>query len=196
MSKWQNILDDFSKATTKIIILPVDTKKIKNLEGYITYNSNSSLAIILSNTGGIIVDNWIRIYGSGEIDFVERNKRLQQYTSMIIAEDIIGGLFAINPNGEMLYFAPDMLEWENMEIDYYSFLSWVCEKERVDLFYEIFRFDKCEEMVSNMNYAQGILHIPFLWLDDEGKDRSKNIVPIIEIQNLQFEIKQGFENKN
>ena len=49
------------------------------------------------NSGGFIVDNWIRIYGCGILNVVEKNilYNKDNYVDILIGEDILGGLFAL-----------------------------------------------------------------------------------------------------
>jgi len=196
MSKLEMILKCFSESTTEIQVLPANEKNVCSLNDYIDYNKNSSFGIVLSHTGGVVIDSWLRIYGCGDIDFVQRNKLLKEYGMMIIAEDILGGLFGLENSGEMFYFAPDRLEWETMKIDYPSFLNWACEKERVDLFYDIFRFDNWEETAKSLSFKQGITHFPFLWTSDNGVDRNREIVPIEEMFMMQLNLSKTINNSN
>jgi len=196
MSKLEMILKCFSESTTEIQVLPANKNNLCSLNDYINYNENSSFGIVLSHTGGVVIDSWIRIYGCGDIDFVQRNKLLKEYGVMIIAEDIVGGLFGLEKSGQMVYFAPDTLKWEAMEIDYQSFLSWVCEKEKVDLFYDTFRFENWEETAKSLTFEQGIAHFPFLWTSDNGVDRHREIIPIEEVLMLQLDLSKTINAPN
>ncbi|MDE6420652.1 MAG: DUF2625 family protein, partial [Lachnospiraceae bacterium] len=69
---FQKILDDINNSKKTIKILPSINSVKKRIEKY-EINPESLLGIILENTGGIIIDNWIRIYGAGEMDFASRN---------------------------------------------------------------------------------------------------------------------------
>lgn len=44
-----------------------------DIENQYSIHKESTLGAIIYNTGGIIIDGWIRIYGAGELDFAERN---------------------------------------------------------------------------------------------------------------------------
>ena len=100
-----------------------------------------------TNSGGIIIDNWIRIYGCGDINVVEKNKLYNKDHNMdiLIGEDVLGGLFALKDDF-IYYFAPDTNEWENLNIYYTQFLDWILNnKQGVNKFYELFRWDKWED---------------------------------------------------
>ena len=196
MSKLEMILKGFSESTTEIQVLPANENNLCVLNDYIDYNKNSSFGIILARTGGVVIDNWLRIYGCGDIDFVQRNKLLIEYGMMIIAEDVLGGLFGLEKSGQMFYFAPDTLEWESIETDYPSFLRWICDKEKVDLFYDIFRFDNWEKTAKSLSFKQGIAHFPFLWANDNGVNRHREIIPIEEILMLQLDLSKTINVSN
>lgn len=188
--KYQALLGQFRSASTTIRVLPVDTLAVEKLSQSLTFNPRSYFGIVLTHTGGIVIDNWVRIYGSGELDFVIRNQELADYDTMIVAEDITGGLFAMTSNGELSYFAPDFLEWEKMEISYGDFLQWITEQERLDLFYETVRFPNWEAAIKAIKTNEGIGYFPFLWAKSEDKERHRELLPILEIQQIQLKFVQ------
>ena len=88
--------------------------------------------------GGIIIDNWIRIFGCGELNVIEKNEKYNNNMDIIIGEDILGGLFALK-NDYVFYFAPDTNEWENLQIYYTQFINWIINNPNgVNKFYELF----------------------------------------------------------
>ena len=61
--KFQRILDDIKKSTKEVKVLPVDeTVKEKVSEKY-SIHPESLLGLLLENTGGFVIDNWMRFYG-------------------------------------------------------------------------------------------------------------------------------------
>ncbi len=182
------ISEVFKDATTSINMLPVAQNDVINLDGFITFNPESAFGTILMNTGGIIVDNLVRVYGTGDIDFYTRNSALKGFDMMIVADDAVGGLFAMQPDGSLSYFAPDTLEWEEMDIDYYTFLSWLCDRERVHKFYENCMQEGFAELIKNIKINEGILYTPPLWTESEETKREMSVVDIEEIYGLQLEL--------
>lgn len=69
---------------------------------------------------------------------------MSEWNAVMIAEDIVGVLFSMDSNGMIRYFAPDSLQWENLDITYSQFIQWAVCRERADLFYETFRWDGWE----------------------------------------------------
>lgn len=140
---FQKILDDIKSSTKTIKILPSNNAVKKRIGEKFEINPESLLGMILENTGGIIIDNWIRLYGAGELDFVSRNA-LFPFDNLVVAEDILGGLFVYLDNGNIGYFAPDCLELEDMEIHFNQFLYW-CLHGDTDTFYMDFRWKNWQE---------------------------------------------------
>lgn len=192
-NNFQKIQDDIEKSTKIVNILSSD-EYIKNiLKKTYEINSTSLLAVLLENTGGIIIDNWIRFYGTGEVNFVSRNS-LFPFENIVIAEDILGGLFVCLENGNIGYFAPDCLELEDMEIGFSQFLYW-CLHGDTDTFYKDYRWKDWQKDILNLKNSEGIAFYPFLWAEAESlESRSRKIVPIDEIIRLEFDfLKQMHE---
>ena len=139
ISKIEMILKSIKESPKEIRILPKQDKQLLVIKNQYSINEESTLGAIVYNTGGIMVDEWIRIYGAGDIDFTERNK-LFPYDKIVVAEDILGGLFIILEGGNVAYFAPDTLEIEDMEISFGQFIYW-CLHGDTDTFYTDYRWE-------------------------------------------------------
>lgn len=183
---FQKILDDIKKSTKAVNVLPSDDAVKAELKKTYKINSKSLLAILLENTGGIVIDNWIRFYGTGEINFIFRNN-LIPFTEIVIAEDILGGLFIVSENGNISYFAPDCLELEDMEISFGQFLYW-CLHGDTDTFYMDYRWKDWQKDAADIKNNEGVAFYPFLWAEAENlESRNRKIVPIDEIIGLEFD---------
>ena len=130
----KNILESIKSSFKNVKVLPIEESVLSQVLENFHIEEESLLGTIIFNTGGIIIDSWIRIYGAGKVNFYQRNKDFP-YSNIIVAEDILGGLFAYMSNGNIGYFAPDTLEWEDMEIGYSQFLYW-CFHGDTDTFYK------------------------------------------------------------
>jgi hypothetical protein len=97
-SKIDVILKSIEESSKMIQILPKQDEKLLCIEKQYSINKESTLGAIVYNTGGIIIEGWIRIYGAGELDFAERNQ-LFPYDEIVVGEDILGGLFIILAEG-------------------------------------------------------------------------------------------------
>lgn len=164
--------------------------------------SKSILGIIVLYTSGICIDNWIRIIGQecydhkGIVSYNETNKKekdLMLEGLLVVAQDIVGGIFAINRKRfvegvcKVWYFAPDTLEWECLDISYDEFLEWLIQGD-VDKFYSSMRWENWREECKNVNFDKVLLIYPFLWSKECDLNRgSKKAVPYEELMGINFE---------
>lgn len=192
--KFQKILDTIKTSQKEIEILPVDDKVKYECKKQFLINQDSLLGVILENTGGIIIEHWIRIYGTGKCNVITRNK-LIPFEELAIAEDILGGLFILLANGNIGYFAPDCLEVEDMELNIGQFLYW-CFHGDTDMFYADYRWKNWKEDVAKLNCDNGIAFYPFLFAKaDNLESRMRKEVPMSEIIGMEFDFsKQLGEN--
>ena len=180
MDRFDELLKNIKESKKEIKILPVSEKVKEGLNDKYRINQDSMLGTILFNSGGIIIENWIRIYGCGDINFCERNN-LFPYSDIVVAEDILGGLFVILNNGKISYFAPDCLEWEHMELSYSEFISWAFHGN-TDLYYKDYRWNTWKKELKNIRNENGISFYPFLWAEaDSLESRSRKEIPMSEI---------------
>ena len=185
-NRFQRIMDDINSSTKRVIVLPSDDSIRKELREQFSLNSDSLFGIVIENVGGVIIDDWIRLYGSGEVNFIVKND-LFPFDELVIGEDILGGLYVYLKNGNIGYFAPDCLELEDMDIHYNQFLYW-CLHGDTDTFYFDYRWEGWQQDVSNLDYNEGVAFYPFLWAEAESfESRKRKIVPINEIIELEFD---------
>lgn len=190
---FQKILDDIKRSSKIIKVLPYNDIAKQALKAKYKINSESLLAAILENTGGIVIDNWIRLYGAGEVNFVTRNS-LFPFNEVVIGEDILGGLFICLNNGNIGYFAPDCLELEDMDIKLGQFVYW-CLHGDTDTFYTDYRWQGWQKDTAALKNNEGVAFYPFLWADAENlKSRSRTVVPMDEIIKLEFDILEQTSN--
>ena len=159
---------------------------------YNIYNKYSDRLFfsVMENCGGIIIDNWIRLYGCGQLNVIEKNKKYNKENTVdiILGEDIIGGLFALK-DGFVYYFVPDALKWENLNIYYANYIDWLINSnEGVNKFYELYRWDTWKDDVSNISLDDGISFYPPLFTKYNINERSKKVIPMDEIIGINMEI--------
>ncbi len=141
-------------------------------------------------SGGIVIDNWIRIYGCGELNVTEKNKlyNANQTMDILIAEDILGGLFGLKDDF-VYYFAPDTNEWECLEIYYTQFINWLLNNpEGVNKFYEYFRWTSWKEDCSKIQLKNGYSFYPLFQVENDINQRSRRIISIDELIRLNLDI--------
>jgi len=186
VSDWKQV---FTASSRKIHIIEAQEQKIEKIKEKYNIPEDSFIGNIVYQTGGILIDDWIRVLGSGERDILAWNEKLGLPNAIIVADDVLGGLFAFLDKASTIhYFAPDSLEWEDLEISYAEFIQWLAEGN-LDLFYELFRWDSWKEDVERLQITEGISCFPFLWLEETTIDqRSKKVVSLEEIVRIELEM--------
>ena len=158
----------------------------------------------------MIDKGWIRILGSGSeklnrgLGEWNKGKTFKNYgdqpTHFLIADDIIGGYFALNAGGigrelgKVYYLPQDTLKWECLDIGYSEFLYWALTGD-VHGFYELFRWKNWERDIQTANGNQVFSFVPFLWTE-EGKDienTCRSLVPVEENYHLTLDFQQQFD---
>jgi hypothetical protein len=193
----------------KVEFLLVEKTKACETLYNLQVTTRSPMGAITYFTGGILIDNgWIRILGSGseklKRTIVSWNKGKtfsqigEQPKYLLVADDILGGLFAINGGaigtdlGKIYYFAPDSLTWDALNLTYSDFLAF-CFNGKIEAFYKSFRWKGWEKDILNIKGDQAFSFIPFLW-SKEGKDLnkvSKKPVPIDEVYTLNTDFQKS-----
>ena len=137
--------------------------------------TRSTMGAIAYETGGILIDHgWLRILGSGcerlTRDIVTWNRdRAEGF--FLVADDVVGGFFAINSNGlgedmgAIYYWAPDTLEWEPLGAGYTDFLAWALSAE-LGAFYQNLRWPDWQSAMPSVNPDQCFSFYPFLWTEE------------------------------
>jgi hypothetical protein len=111
---------------------------------------------------------------------------------LLVADDVVGGAFAINggalgpATGNVFYFAPDSLAWEDLEMGHGDFVHWCCEGN-LQGFYESMRWPGWEAESETVSGDQALHLYPPPWTK-EGSDVSRvsrRIVPVHEVWTMQ-----------
>ncbi|GAA4239237.1 DUF2625 domain-containing protein [Postechiella marina] len=205
---WDLVNEWLSEATNEYEILPKNDKRAERELINTQVTTRSPMGAIIYETGGILISNgWLRILGSGSekldrgLSEWNKGKTFENYgeqpSHLLIADDIIGGYFAINAGGigteigKIYYLPQDTLEWECLDIGYSDFLYWTLTGDLYK-FYELFRWENWERDIQKVNGNQVFSFVPFLWTK-EGKDIEKvdrKLVPIEENYSLTLELKR------
>ena len=211
---WDLIQEWLQEAINSYEVLPRDAKRAETelLNAQIT--TRSPMGAILYETGGILINGgWIRLLGSG-CERLDRGmfqwnkgKTFEQYGQppayLLVADDILGGLFAINGGafgqddlGQIYYLAPDTLSWEPMNCGYSEFVCWTLEGD-IDLFYEPYYWKGWQEEVAKLNGNQVFSFFPFLWTKEGQQIEavSRKVVPIEESYRLTMDMQRQLLEK-
>ncbi|MEG0346393.1 MAG: DUF2625 family protein [Erysipelotrichaceae bacterium] len=197
--EWREIEQFFEKSTNRIKLKRFNNED-KSIIKTLKINEQSVLGQVLLNVSGVVINDYLRIWGNDEPNILFQNDRVKQFYSgnkLIVANDIWGGMFAIS-NGDfegnvrsIWYFAPDLLEWENLDINYADFLLWACGSG-LEEFYQSFLWKDSDSMFREVNLNQAILIYPFLWAEECNLETAeKKIVPFEEL----ISINADYQNK-
>ena len=204
---WPFVMQWKEEASNNIEILEKNDKRADSALFEAQVTTRSTMGAIIYESGGILIDSgWIRILGSGherlERELMEWNKGKsydeigQQPSFLLVADDAIGGFFAINNGGiseenlgGVFYLSPDGLEWENLELSYSDFIVF-CFSGDLELFYSGLKWKSWKDDLATLNGNQGVHFSPYLFTE-EGSDIelvSKKNVPILELwrEKMQF----------
>lgn len=199
-SAWPLLQEWVAASGERAVLLPVDELAAQENLLALQVTTRSVLGTVAYHTGGILLQHgWLRILGAGGIGLPRSLKSWNRNdagesrlpSALLVADDVLGGFFAVNGGafegkpGEVFYFAPDTLEWENLEIPYSAFIEWACTGD-LDMFYETFRWEGWEEEVGRVPGDQGILVYPFLCAEGGPIiSRSRSQAPLEEMWRFQ-----------
>lgn len=162
MLTMKEILEEFEESSNDIKFLKCNKKITDSIE------RPQELKFILEHFSYVTVNGYLKILGNdSENGFSYCNELFSKcYNSnhCLIAYDILGGLFAINIEklNSIEYFAPDTLEWEDLEIDYKEFLYWVTTNQ-LDTFYQELIVPDLLTLDLSLEKNEVVLTYPFIW---------------------------------
>ncbi len=133
-------------------------------------STRSPLGAMVYETGGVLIDHgWLRILGSGneklprglfDWNFGKTFKQSgEQPSHLLIADDAIGGYFAINAGGlgaevgKVFYFHPKKQQWQNINLGYSEFLGWTLAGDLAD-FYQDLRWESWKADIAALHGHQ------------------------------------------
>lgn len=207
-SGWKLVNEWIGTAKNKVEVLLADPQKAKDALYYTQVTTSSPMGAIVYKTGGILIDNgWIRILGSGSeklnrsLPDWNKGKSFKEFgeapSFFLIADDALGGFYILNGGafgtdlGKVYYFAPDNLEYEQLDISYSEFLEF-CFNNDLDKYYSGSRWENWKQEVSELAGDQVFSFYPFLW-SEQGSDINKvhrKPIPIEEQYNLNLDLRK------
>ncbi|MDT0124252.1 DUF2625 family protein [Paenibacillus sp. RRE4] len=184
---------------------PVQPEIGKNTLHQLQVSTRSYIGAVAYETEGMAVDHgWITLLGAGgesvygslaSWNGLSDEPAVEALPGMmVVAYDVAGGFFALdtgkfNGSGQIYYFAPDALEWEDTELSYSEFMTWLAEGD-LQLFYETFRWKGWQEDMAQLDNGQVFAYFPPLWTKEgSGKKSSKSPVHIAEAWKAVLEAK-------
>lgn len=184
MLTMKEILEEFEESSNDIKFLKCNKKITDSIE------RPQELKFILEHFSYVTVNGYLKILGNdSENGFSYCNELFSKcYNSnhCLIAYDILGGLFAINIEklNSIEYFAPDTLEWEDLEIDYKEFLYWVTTNQ-LDTFYQELIVPDLLTLDLSLEKNEVVLTYPFIWsMEYTPSGAVRKIVPFKELLEM------------
>ncbi len=191
-------------------IRPVEVLAVEQARGEeallaLQVTTRSPLGALAYETGGLLVDGgYVRVLGGGGgrikrgidtwngLPKPAPEQRLPG--ALLVGDDVMGGFFAVNGGGlngepgDVFYFAPDSLSWEDLEMGHSDWLRWLFVGD-LDTFYEPFRWsgnrDECAEVGADEVLS---VYPPLVFADGAIGDRSRRAVPIAEHWRLSMDL--------
>ncbi|WP_410604105.1 DUF2625 family protein [Amycolatopsis sp. lyj-90] len=179
---WDELSETIAAAPCPVDVLPPGPRAAECLDG-LGVTTASWLGAVVDNSGGLLVDHgWLRVLGGGT-DTLPDILTAQSFDTehFLVAYDVLGGKFAWSP-ATMRYFAPDVLEWEDLDLGYSAWLHAMLGGALEGL-YETLRWPGWQDEVAAARADQGIHLFPPPW-SAEGKDVSRvsrKVVPMGEL---------------
>lgn len=164
-----------ARRSERTTILPRDADAARSCLERLQVTTRSTLGALAHETGGLLVDHgWLRLFGCGS-DLLRRalgdwNETVDVPLSdfVLVGDDVVGGAFAINggalgsARGNVFYFAPDRLAWEDLHMAHSAFVHWTLDGD-LGAFYENLRWPGWQQEVEQLGGDQVLGMYPFPW---------------------------------
>ncbi|MDF3064519.1 MAG: hypothetical protein K0R38_120 [Polyangiaceae bacterium] len=199
---WPIVRGWLESASNTVDVLPVERENANASLLELQVTTRSPMGAIVYETGGLLVDHgWLRILGSGSHrlprSLPDWNAEVAPAPSgtpspfLLIADDVLGGFFAIDgggltgARGKVHYFAPESLDWQNLDASYSDFIGFALSGD-LERFYQNSRWPTWRQEIGGLDGDRALSVYPFLWTEGPPvAERSRRPVPIAELWNLQ-----------
>jgi hypothetical protein len=204
---WPELQCLVSEASVTVEVLPPDEATSRRTLEQLQVTTGSFLGAAVVHTGGLLVDDgWLRVYGSpapgGRLPGLaamngfppEPEATWHPVHGLVVAHDALGGTYVLNGEdpaavarpgkpGEMIYLAPDTLQWERLEGGHAAWLAWVLDGGLAD-FMSGLRWDGWAAETRILSGDRGLNFFPPLWSKEAHADlgaTSRAAVPMAEL---------------
>ena len=166
----------------------------------------SVLGSLAWNCGLVSIDHgWVRLLGAGiesleglHVETLLDPSTNRPFEGIVAAHDVLGGIFVIHGSGfdaepgEILYWAPDTLDWTPCGMGHADLVTFLVSDGLTE-FYADARWDGWQEFVEELPHDHGVAAYPPPWTT-EGKLSavSRRPAPISEVIAFGFEAARQF----
>lgn len=160
--------------------------------------TRSVLGAFAYEFGGLVVDHgWLRLLGGGHealpslseaVAMGDPTRATTAPDYVVLGWDVVGGVFALDggglkgTRGNVCYFAPDTLQWEDLELGHAAFVQWVLGGG-LDVFSGDLRWEGWTHEVADVPLDEVYRSDPPLWTPEgqevDAADRHR--VPVDEL---------------
>lgn len=152
----------------RVEIIPVDAACAAINAEYYQADGSTNFGLLITQSGGVVVNGVVRLLGSNRDpqfrDINMFNIKFGSAGTVILGDDIFGGIFAVNTGlfsdnlGSIMYFAPDTLEWEDTELQLSGLFAWLKDGDMAG-YYGQFSAEEYERLrAMNVGFNK-VLHI-------------------------------------
>jgi hypothetical protein len=178
-------------------VLPIDPARQGEVLTLLQVTTRSPLGAIAYQTGGVVVDGWLRLLGGGSPRMAGDLARWNGLGSaplrdalpgrFIVALDVVGGVFAIRAeDGHVGYFAPDTLAWEDLGRGYGDFIATVLQVD-LDQLAAGLRWPGWRDDTRELGLDDGVHGYPPPWsVEGQSGPVSRRAVPLTELVEVGF----------
>lgn len=179
-------------------VLPVEPDRRDDCLVQLQVTLRSMLGVLAYEVGGLLVDHgWLRLLGGGHgalpslaeaIALGDPASAAAPPDYVVLGWDVVGGVFALDGGGlrgvrgHVCYFAPDALQWEDLDVGHADFVRWVLTGG-LESFAEDLRWDGWADEAQQLALDAVYLSDPPLWTV-EGQDIDETERRMISVDEL------------
>ncbi|MFS8103938.1 DUF2625 domain-containing protein [Lentzea alba] len=187
---WPVVAEAIAAGLTECVVLPPESRQCRATLLQLQVTVRSLLGAVTLNSGGLLLHHgWLRVYGGsgGALPSLAEvngfpavvDPAWAPRAGLILAHDVLGGAFALNgvdcaqhgrpgEPGQVVYFAPDSLEWETFDGGHGAWLMWMLDGG-LEKYYATVFWPSWQTEVERLGLRDGITMYPPLW-SKEGAD--------------------------
>ncbi|MEV6238285.1 DUF2625 family protein [Lentzea sp. NPDC051838] len=171
--------------------LPPDSEACRATLLQLQVTARSLLGAVTLNSGGLLLHHgWLRVYGGSGADLpslaevngfpADPDPSWAPQAGLVLAHDVLGGAFALNgmdcasygrpgEPGQVVYFAPDSLEWETFDGGHSAWLMWMLEGGLEEYYSTVF-WPTWRDEVAQLGLRDVITMFPPLFSKEGAED--------------------------